>query len=89
MTPREKITEILNWAQTCGMDWNFMQCLKQELEELVRIVQGKEQVDCKWMKDEICVNADIKERLRCGWSEEQALTTPVRKRRCADMSNSP
>lgn len=31
----------------------------------------------------------IKERLRCGWSEEQALTTPVRKRRCADMRNSP
>lgn len=27
----------------------------------------------------------IKERLKCGWTDEQALTTPVRKRKCADM----
>ena len=27
----------------------------------------------------------IKERLKCGWTDEQALTTPVRKRKGADM----
>lgn len=27
----------------------------------------------------------IKERLRCGWTDEQALTTPVRKRKGAKM----
>lgn len=27
----------------------------------------------------------IKERLKCGWTDEEALTTPVRKRKGADM----
>ena len=40
MTSKEKIGEILDWVQnaTC-IDWNFMRCLKQDLEHLVDIAQ--------------------------------------------------
>lgn len=39
MTSKEKITEILDWVQNSHVDWNFMRCLKQDLEELVKIAQ--------------------------------------------------
>ena len=40
MTSKEKIKEILDWMQsTTDADWNFMQCLKQELEKLMVIAQ--------------------------------------------------
>ena len=40
MTSKEKIKEILGWIQdTTDADWNFLQCLKQDLEHLVTIAQ--------------------------------------------------
>lgn len=41
MTSKEKITEIFNWVQDSYIDWNFMCCLKQDLEELVEIAQAE------------------------------------------------
>lgn len=40
MTSQEKIKDILDWMQstTCS-DWNFLQCLKQDLGHLVTIAQ--------------------------------------------------
>ena len=40
MTSKEKIKEILGWIQdTTDADWNFLQCLKQDMEHLVTIAQ--------------------------------------------------
>ena len=41
MTPKEKITEILDYVQSSQIDWNFMMGLKQALEELVNIAQAE------------------------------------------------
>lgn len=41
MTSNEKIKMILNWVQTSYIDWNFMRCLKQDLEELVEIARAE------------------------------------------------
>ena len=40
MTSKEKIKDILDWIQstTCS-DWNFLQCLKQDLECLATIAK--------------------------------------------------
>lgn len=40
MTSKEKIKEILGWIQdTTDADWNFLMCLKQDMEHLVTISQ--------------------------------------------------
>ena len=40
MTSKEKIKDILDWMQnTTDADWNFLCCLKQDLEHLVTIAQ--------------------------------------------------
>ena len=40
MASKEKIKDILDWMQnTTDADWNFLQCLKQDLENLVVIAQ--------------------------------------------------
>lgn len=40
MTSKEKIKDILYWMQnTTDADWNFLRCLKQDLEHLVIIAQ--------------------------------------------------
>lgn len=40
MTSKEKIKDILDWIQnTTDADWNFLQCLKQDLEGLAVISQ--------------------------------------------------
>lgn len=40
MTSKEKIKDILNWIQnTTDADWNFLCCLKQDLEGLAIIAQ--------------------------------------------------
>ena len=40
MTSKEKIKDILDWMQnTTDADWNFLRCLKQDLEGLVIIAQ--------------------------------------------------
>lgn len=40
MTSKEKIKDILDWMQnTTDADWNFLCCLKQDLESLVIIAQ--------------------------------------------------
>ena len=40
MTSKEKIKDILNWIQSAtDADWNFLRCLKQDLELLVTIAQ--------------------------------------------------
>lgn len=40
MTSKEKIKDILDWMQnTTDADWNFLRCLKQDLEHLVTIAQ--------------------------------------------------
>lgn len=42
MTSKEKIKDILGWVQnTTDADWNFLQCLKQDLEKLVVIAQAE------------------------------------------------
>ena len=40
MTSKEKIKDIIDWIQnTTDADWNFLRCLKQDLEHLVTISQ--------------------------------------------------
>lgn len=40
MTSKEKIKDILDWMQsTTNADWDFLRCLKQDLEHLVTIAQ--------------------------------------------------
>ena len=40
MTSKEKIKDILDWIQnTTDADWNFLRCLKQDMEGLVIIAQ--------------------------------------------------
>lgn len=40
MTSKEKIKDTLDWIQnTTDADWNFLRCLKQDLELLVTIAQ--------------------------------------------------
>ena len=40
MTSKEKIKEILGWIQdTTDADWNFLQCLKADMEHLITIAQ--------------------------------------------------
>ena len=53
MTSKEKIGEILDWVQnaTC-IDWNFMRCLKQDLEHLVDIAQLEGVIEVKNMMNE-------------------------------------
>ena len=48
MTSKEKISEILDWVQnTRDVNWDFMCCLKQDLEHLVTIAQTEGAKDTK------------------------------------------
>ena len=42
MTPEEKMNEILDWVQDAlNVNWDFMCCLKDDLEDLVAIAQAE------------------------------------------------
>lgn len=44
-TSKQKTRDILDWVQsTAEVDWGFMCCLKQELEQLVAIASGNDAV---------------------------------------------
>ena len=52
MTPEEKMNEILDWVQdTLNVNWGFMCCLRDDLEDLVAIAQAEHAVirceDCQ------------------------------------------
>ena len=55
MTSTEKIKDILDWIQnTTDADWNFMQCLKQDLEKLVVIAQTEGIEEARDVLKKVC-----------------------------------
>lgn len=57
MTSKEKIKEILGWIQyTTDADWNFLMCLKQDLECLATIAQTEGIIEVRNAMDEVWKN---------------------------------
>lgn len=55
MTSKEKIKDILDWMQsTTDADWDFLRCLKQDLEHLVTIAQTEGVKEARDALNEIC-----------------------------------
>jgi hypothetical protein len=49
-TSKQKTKDILDWVQnTAEVDWGFMCCLKQELEQLVAIASRDDAFGGKWI----------------------------------------
>lgn len=61
MTSKEKIKDILDWVQSIMcVDWGFMCCLRQDLENLVVIAQTEGVKEAKDALNEVW-NNNIKE----------------------------
>jgi hypothetical protein len=57
MASKEKIKDILDWVQsTMEVDWGFMACLKQDLENLVVIAQTEGVKEVKEALDKVYNN---------------------------------
>ena len=57
MTSKEKIKDILDWIQnTTDADWNFLSCLKQDLEHLATIASLEGVYEAKNALDEVWNN---------------------------------
>ena len=55
MTSKEKIKDTLDWIQnTTDADWNFLRCLKQDLELLVTIAQTEGVKEVRDALNKVC-----------------------------------
>ena len=59
MTSKEKIKDILDWVQnTTDADWNFLRCLKEDLEGLVIISQTEGIKEARDVINKVCNNCE-------------------------------